>query len=109
MEVGTEGRHADLISLHSEEEANLVAQRTGDSIQNFWMGLARSGDGSFIWVDESPFDFEFWLDGEPNSNGDDMENCVEAYYLDARWNDAGCSDYKAYICMTDKCKCIIII
>ena len=99
-----------------------------DSGANFWVGLARGGDGGFGWVDGTPFDLEFWLDGEPNSNvsdnddlnldekdtgeeidvdgvscqGEDGEDCVEAYYVTAEWNDAYCSDLKGYVCMRSK-------
>ena len=84
------------------------------------MGLARGGDGGFSWVDGTPFDLEFWLDGEPNSSvsdnldeetdvdvlsscqGEDGEDCVEAYYMTAEWNDAVCSDLKGYVCMRSK-------
>ena len=87
------------------------------------MGLARGGDGGFAWVDGTPFDLEYWLDGEPNSNvsdnldlyhggeidadvlscqGVDGEDCVEAYYMTAEWNDAYCSDLKGYVCMRSK-------
>ena len=89
------------MSLHSKEEAALIAQvqnwkrklsnhlsinlayskivnmtacttqRTTDSGANFWVGLARGGDGGFSWVDGTPFDLEFWLDGEPNSSVSD--------------------------------------
>merc|ERR1711915_275654 len=103
MEVDSEGKHGDIISLHSEEEANLIAQKTSQNgYQNFWTGLARAGDGNFFWVDKSPFNFEFWLDGEPNSPGDDGEDCVEAYYVTAEWNDAYCSQQMGVVCMTDK-------
>ena len=91
----------DIISLHSEQEANLVAQKTSQGYQNFWTGLARGGDGSFSWVDGTPYDFEFWLDGEPNSQEGDYEDCVEAYYMTAQWNDAYCTDYKGVVCMID--------
>ena len=102
---GVGGRHGDLISLHSEEEANLVAEKTSQTgWQNFWTGLARGGDGSFSWVDGTPYDLEFWLDGEPNSIDGDGEDCVEAYYVTAQWNDAFCTDYKGFVCMIDKCK-----
>ena len=103
MEVGTEGKHGDLISLHTEQEANLIASKTSqDGLQNFWTGLARGGDGSFSWVDGTPYDLEWWLDGEPNCYEGCGEDCVEAYHVDARWNDAYCYDQKASICMTDK-------
>ena len=92
-----------MISLHNEQEANLVAQKAIQvGYQNFWTGLARGGDGSFSWVDGSPYDFEFWLDGEPNSQEGDYEDCVEAYYMTAQWNDAACTDLKGVVCMTDK-------
>merc|ERR1719167_278863 len=103
MEVDSEGKHGDIISLHSEEEANLIAQKTSQiGYQNFWTGLARAGDGNFFWVDKSPFNFEFWLDGEPNSSGDDGEDCIEAYYITAQWNDAYCLQQMGVVCMTDK-------
>ena len=96
-----------------------ITQRTTDSGANFWVGLARGGDGGFSWVDGTPFDLEFWLDGEPNSTvsdnldaeidvdvlscqGEDEEDCVEAYYMTAEWNDAYCSDLKGYVCMRSK-------
>ena len=69
--------------------------------QNFWTGLSRGGDGAFSWVDGSPFDFEFWLTGEPNSI---EEECVEADYQTAEWNDAICQETKGWVCMTDKSK-----
>ena len=87
-----------------------MAQRTVGAATNFWTGgargwmeevflagLARGGDGSFSWVDGTPFDLEFWLEGEPNSIEGDMEDCVEAYYQTAEWNDAHCSDQKAWV------------
>ena len=33
MEVGAEGRHGDLVSLHSEDEAGKLALRTGQALQ----------------------------------------------------------------------------
>jgi hypothetical protein len=42
---------------------------------NYWVGLVRTATG-FEWTDGSPYDFEFWLDGEPNGylGGED---CIE--------------------------------
>ena len=61
--------------------------------------------GTFKWADSSAYDFEYWFDGEPNSNGQDGANCVEVYSpQNARWNDESCTGtYNEFICMTDKC------
>ena len=68
-------------------------------------GLARTGTGSFLWVDDTAFDFENWYEGEPNSNGSDGEDCVETYPWEAgKWNDAGCDQYKPLVCMSNKRK-----
>ena len=58
-------------SSSTQNMSMLIMQRTTDSGANFWVGLARGGDGSFAWVDGTPFDLEYWLDGEPNSNVSD--------------------------------------
>ena len=34
--------------------------------------------------------------------GEDGEDCVEAYYMTAEWNDAYCTDLKGYVCMRSK-------
>ena len=66
--------------------------------------MSRDGHGVFSWTDNTPFDFDFWLDGEPNSSGEDGEDCIEAYYATGQWNDGDCAALHGYVCMTDKCK-----
>ena len=101
MMAGPDGSKADLPSLHSQTEEDLLTERlltvTSEPV---WLGLARGGDGSFSWVDGTGLDYEFWADGEPNSDGSDGEDCVELYTAwEGKWNDAACSDYKGIICM----------
>ena len=104
MMKGPDGANADLASLHSEAEGELLTQRLlAQTGQNVWLGLARGGDGSWSWVDQSPLDFTFWADGEPNGSGSDGEDCVELYTTwDGKWNDAYCNDYKGILCMANK-------
>ena len=104
--AGPDGRSADLPSVHSQAEEELlttsILSQTG---QNVWLGLARGGDGAFSWVDGSGLDYEFWADGEPNGSGSDGEDCVELYTVwGGKWNDAACSDYKGVVCMANKRK-----
>ena len=104
MMTGPDGGKADLVSLHSQAEQDLLKERLlTETGQNVWLGLARGGDGTWSWVDESAFDFQFWADGEPNGSGEDGEDCVELYTVwDGKWNDAYCNDYKGILCMANK-------
>ena len=106
QQIGADGQHAELASVHSQHEADMIAQYLAysPSYTNTWIGLSRASDGSFSWIDRSAYDFEYWYDGEPNSNGSDGEDCVEIYsWSSAQWNDAHCSNaMNDYICMTNK-------
>ena len=65
-------------------------------------------DGSFSWEDGSAYNFENWYDGEPNSPGNEGEDCVEMYPIwNGQWNDAYCLNYQQYVCMTSKRKTIL--
>ena len=106
MMAGPDGGKADLPSVHSQAEEELLTSRLlTETSQNVWLGLARGGDGAFSWVDDSGLDYEFWADGEPNGSGSDGEDCVELITAwDGKWNDAACWDYKGIICMANKRK-----
>ena len=100
--MGADGHHADLASVHSQAEAELLAARVS-AMYSPWIGLVRAMDGSLSWSDESALDFEYWEAGEPNSVTGDGEDCVQMYEWSGRWNDAHCTDmYLDYICMTNK-------
>ena len=34
-----------------------------------WIGASKGSDGSFSWLDGTPFTTPFWREGEPNNNG----------------------------------------
>ena len=105
-EMGSDGHHADLASIHSQAESDLLAVRAV-SMNSPWIGLVRARDGSLSWTDESALDFENWEAGEPNSIDGDGEDCVQMYDYNGKWNDASCIYmYQDYICMTSKRKSV---
>ena len=55
------------------------------------------------WVDESPFDYNNWQDGDPN-NSDDSRYCAYMYSSWGTWDDAPCTDGHEYICKAKKSK-----
>ncbi|XP_013876584.1 C-type lectin domain family 4 member K [Austrofundulus limnaeus] len=72
----------------------------------FWIGLTDSEtEGSWLWVDRSPLDKSFWINGEPNNMGNppDGEDCA-ALKVDRAdgdlqtWNDFPCSYAARIIC-----------
>ncbi|XP_013879516.1 hepatic lectin, partial [Austrofundulus limnaeus] len=64
----------DLVKIDSREEQEFLVRRLRDkmiSIEDwFWIGLTDSEtEGSWLWVDRSPLDKSFWMNGEPNNAG----------------------------------------
>ncbi|KAK2909085.1 hypothetical protein Q8A67_004922 [Cirrhinus molitorella] len=93
---------AHLVSVHNEEDHNLlvnIVKQADKSNPRVWLGafeLFKSG--TFLWLDGSFWDFEFWKPGEPN-HMHNAEDCVEMYLSDAgRWIDESCGKEKSYIC-----------
>ncbi|XP_058889912.1 macrophage mannose receptor 1-like [Acipenser ruthenus] len=90
----------DLASIHSPETLSfLTAHMSGSS----WVGLNdKQAEGTYVWSDGSPKDFEIiWSEGQPD-NWEDNEDCVQLYGPDA-WtpgffNDQNCDYSYPFIC-----------
>ena len=60
------------------------------------------------WVDESPFEYNNWQDGEPNNN-DDSRYCAYMYNWAGTWDDTLCTDEHQFICKAKKSEFLISI
>ena len=62
-----------------------------------WLGLNDLDvEGSFLWTDGTPLDYEKWFPGRPEANGGD---CVlSLIYLG--WIDYPCNVPQAFLCKT---------
>ena len=55
----------------------------------YWVGFNdQEVEGSFVWTDNSPYDYENWHEGQPN--GDTTANCVDIYGDGGEWYDQDC-------------------
>ena len=67
----------NLASIHSDAaQANavLACSDVSDSLR-CWIGLSdRAEEGTFVWSDGTPLDFEHWADGEPNDWSPDPDD-----------------------------------
>nr|XP_023686758.1 lactose-binding lectin l-2-like [Paramormyrops kingsleyae] len=54
-------------------------------------------EGTWLWIDGTPFDFAKWNPGEPNNHG--KEDCVEINHgAEKGWNDLKCTTLLPSIC-----------
>merc|ERR1719341_1998273 len=105
-----EGGH--LASVHSTATVKFVVEgmnRTG--LEVVWLGGNDiEVEGTWNWVDCSPWNATFWGRGEPNNGGGD-EHCLHhvfSYpkfpsYLDGKWNDWGCRHEIGFLCSKSIC------
>ncbi|XP_042223061.1 macrophage mannose receptor 1-like isoform X2 [Homarus americanus] len=89
---------ANLVSIHSEAEMELINMAINSIRDTLWIGLVQKKSG-YGWSDHSAFNFVNWCDGEPNSNDED---CTEMYANSGQWNDADCSNARNFMCKTLK-------
>ena len=94
---------ADLASIHSDEENEFVAELSHNNW--FWLGGKRPWKSCpyFLWSDESEWDYDHWLAGQPDNNRGN-EGCVLVIGRNHKWNDAPCHFTRYVVC---KQKCIV--
>lgn len=90
-----------LVSIHDQAELDeVVAGAFAVQGNSWWIGLDDLADeGSFVWTDGSPVDFESWAPGEPNDY-DQVEDCGHiADWAGGAWNDLYCDAAIPYVCL----------
>ena len=82
------------------------------SSSTLWIGLNDIGtEASYKWSDGSPVAYTNYNYKEPNDLIG-VEDCLEMYRWNGKWNDVHCSMLRPYICKKTNSKCasfIIII
>uniref|UniRef100_A0A914EKU9 C-type lectin domain-containing protein n=1 Tax=Acrobeloides nanus TaxID=290746 RepID=A0A914EKU9_9BILA len=99
---------AHLTSIHSYSENYFVQEistagiglPSGDDLD--WIGLSDlNGDGVYTWTDGTPFDYQYWNQGEPNNPSTTL--CITMYTdtngIFGHWNDDFCTRVaRAFVC-----------
>jgi hypothetical protein len=74
-----------------------TAKRRG--LKRAWIGLSdRATEGSFVWSDGAPFEFDYWKSNAPDNNACG-EDCA-AFSGDGRghWYDTACNLARPFVC-----------
>jgi cysteine-rich repeat protein len=91
---------AHLVTIADQPEQDLVDAITGAT--QTYLGLDDvTTEGTYEWVDGSPFGFFAWGGGEPDGIAADTEDCV-ALREDGTWIDRVCAGFAiAFVCELD--------
>ncbi|KAK9981646.1 hypothetical protein ABG768_001170 [Culter alburnus] len=91
-------RGADLVIIDTEEKQRHISSLVKESV---WIGLSDiENEGTLIWVDNSPLNKGFFVEGQPNNYYSD-EDCTElnpTKHALNNWSDFQCSYKKKGIC-----------
>uniref|UniRef100_A0AAY4AAK8 Macrophage mannose receptor 1 n=1 Tax=Denticeps clupeoides TaxID=299321 RepID=A0AAY4AAK8_9TELE len=92
---------ASLVTIEDPLESQFIHQNLEilqDGTKSFWIGMHRSYDGEWMWVDNTVVDYTNWGSRRAHSYGE----CVEIASDTGEWGTSSCSRYKAYICKVAK-------
>ncbi|XP_041824858.1 macrophage mannose receptor 1 [Melanotaenia boesemani] len=91
---------ASLLSIEDPTEGRFIQQNLEilqDGAKTFWIGLYKSHDGNWMWIDNSVVDYTNWKKDMPKS-----DSCVDIHSDSGQWSTNSCSRYRSYICKTPK-------
>ncbi|KAM7390313.1 hypothetical protein PAMA_008472 [Pampus argenteus] len=91
---------SSLVSILDPHEGFFIQQNLEllqDEAKSFWLGMYRTHEGEWMWVDNSVVDYTNWKAGAPNS-----DLCVDIQSDNGQWSTSSCSRYRSYICKTPK-------
>lgn len=82
----------DLATIGSAAENSFLESLLGTSYadrSHFWLGATDSAvEGTWVWVDGTPWSFTDWASGEPNNSGDEDFLAFDLRGSVWAWNDA---------------------
>ena len=82
-------------------------------IDSFIGATDEETEGTWLWLDGSPWGYENWGSNEPNYG--EKENCIQIELRDTAeddpgwWGDLECSRSEGYICSYYNSKCVFFI
>ncbi|XP_077592286.1 macrophage mannose receptor 1 [Stigmatopora nigra] len=89
-----------LASIEDPQESFFIQQNLEllqDGAKSFWIGLYKTHDGKWSWIDNSAVDYTNWGADSPGT-----ESCVSVHSESGKWKTTACSRYRSYICKMRK-------
>ncbi|OCT63515.1 hypothetical protein XELAEV_18044614mg [Xenopus laevis] len=90
---------ADLISMHSLADIEMVVTTFQDESEDIWSGLKNEASPVFFeWSDGTKTDFTYWDRNEPTTIFNSITHCVSFSGKSGRWHVKSCKEEFKYIC-----------
>lgn len=93
-------KDSSLVSIEDPQEAQFIHENTNllhDTAKSFWIGLYKTHEGEWKWIDNSVLDYTNWQKDMPQH-----ELCVELNSESGEWNTKRCYRSRSYICKKAK-------
>ncbi|KAH3844855.1 C-type lectin domain family 4 member M-like isoform X2 [Dreissena polymorpha] len=89
-----------LAEIQNAAEYNFIQSQVNTTQKNFWVGGSDiENEGTWIWMASmTPLSYAKWEAGEPNSDHNSDENCIDIRPGKLGWNDERCYLVQNYIC-----------
>ncbi|XP_028288347.1 macrophage mannose receptor 1 [Parambassis ranga] len=91
---------AALVSIEDPIESQFIQRNLEllqDGAKSFWIGLYKSHEDQWMWIDNSVVDYTNWAMEMPKT-----DSCVDVHSESGQWSTNSCSRYRAYICKRPK-------
>ncbi|CAJ1072733.1 macrophage mannose receptor 1-like isoform X1 [Xyrichtys novacula] len=93
-------RHGGVLaSIEDPDEQQFIKNHVEifqDGHSSFWIGLFKTHQGTWLWLDKKVIDFTNWAPDEPENDYGEIGTSDGAWRTGRRWHDRG------YICKTPK-------
>ncbi|KAM9332480.1 macrophage mannose receptor 1-like isoform 2-T2 [Pholidichthys leucotaenia] len=90
----------NLVSIEDPFEGRFIRNNIEllkDNARDFWVGLYKSYEGEWKWIDNSPVDYTNW-----KSETGDGHSCVDIISDTGEWETSYCSNRMPFICKIPK-------
>ncbi|MCC7536515.1 MAG: hypothetical protein IT379_09895 [Deltaproteobacteria bacterium] len=95
------GRSGDLVTFTDTDEETFVLGIVPAGT-SFWIGLTdASSEGTWVWVDGTPFDYWRWSSGEPDDTRGGQD-CARVGAGGGPWSSERCRDSHAAVCERER-------
>ncbi|KAG8432380.1 hypothetical protein GDO86_016860 [Hymenochirus boettgeri] len=90
---------ANLISMHSLADIEMVVTKFQAENEDIWSGFKNEDSPTlFKWSDGTETHFTYWDQIEPNTNINNITNCVSFSGKTGRWHVRSCNESFKFIC-----------